>query len=221
MATILKPRRKPERRELTLADLADRFGPMPPGRILLDPSPGTATANDLLAIHRRGKRLCELVDGVLVEKVLGFEESILAAKIIAILHIFVELRKLGVVAGEGGMLRLSKGLVRIPDVSFVAKSRLPGNKVPRSPIPKLAPNLAVEVLSKGNTRQEMARKLADFFKAGVELVWYVYPRSRTIKVFTSPAKFKVLKGAQMLSGGAVLPGFKVNLAEIFSVLDEL
>jgi len=67
----------------------------------------------------------------------------------------------------------------------------------------------------------MSRKLDDFFKAGVELVWYVDPPTRTIVGYTSPAKFTVLKGNQVLTGGAVLPGFKVKVAEIFAVLDKV
>lgn len=63
MATVLK-----RETELTLTDLADRFGPMPAGRIRMEPAPGTATEKDVLAVHRRTKRLCELVDGVWCRK---------------------------------------------------------------------------------------------------------------------------------------------------------
>ena len=215
MATVLE--REPD---LTLADLFERFGPMPAARIRMVPRPGTATVQDVLAIHRREKRLCELVDGILVEKAMGYEESMVALVIGTLLQNFVGPRKLGVLAGEGGMLELCPGLVRIPDISFISRSRLPGGRPPREPVPGLAPNLAVEVISKSNTEREMARKLDDFFETGVELVWYVYPVTRTVKVFTSPVKYSTLKGTQMLSGGSVVPGFKVKLAEIFSVLDE-
>jgi Uma2 family endonuclease len=206
--------------ELTLADLAERFGPMPVWRIRTTPAPGTATADDVLRIHAREKRLCELVDGVLVEKTMGYEESAVASAMIILLGSFIRPRKLGVIAGEGGMLRIFPDMVRIPDISFIANRRMPGGKVPRGPMPALAPNLAVEVLSKSNTKLEMSRKLDDYFEAGVELVWFVDPRTRTVKVFTSPGKSTILKGAQSLSGGTVLPGFKVKVAEIFSVLDE-
>lgn len=152
---------------------------------------------------------------------MGYEESVLAIVISTLLSNFVQPKKLGIVAGEGGMLRLAPDLVRIPDISFVARSRLPGNKMPRGPMPRLAPNLAVEVLSKSNTKQEMSRKLDDYFEAGVELVWFFDPPSRTVRVFKSPEKSTVLKGAEVLTGGTVLPGFRVKVAEIFKILDEL
>lgn len=220
MAAILERPANLRRRELNLAELLDRFGPMPAGRIRNDPAPGTATAKDVLAIHDREKKLCELVDAVLLEKVMGYDESVLAIEIAHLLKNFIRPKKLGVIAGEGGMLRLAPELVRIPDVSFISRSRLSKVKPPREPMPRLAPNLAVEVLSEGNTEQEMSRKLDDYFEAGVQLVWFVDPPTRSIEVFTSRGKSTVLKGAQTLSGGTVLPGFKVKVAEIFAVLDD-
>src|SRR6185503_2871134 len=88
--------------------------------------------------------------------------------------------RLGMVLGEAGTLKLLQKLVRIPDVSFTRWDRLPGRKVPDDPIPDLAPDLYVEVLSKTNTRLEMERKLKEYFLAGVLLVWFIDPRNRTV-----------------------------------------
>ena len=62
----------------TLDDLVERLGGIPLSRILVDPAPGTATEADVLEAERRYNRLYELVDGVLVEKAMGFSESLLA-----------------------------------------------------------------------------------------------------------------------------------------------
>ena len=67
----------------------------------------------------------------------------------------------------------------------------------------------------------MARKLHEYFDSGVELDWFFDPPSRTVRVYSAPEKCRVLKASQTLTGGTVLPGFKVRLAEVFSVLDEL
>jgi Uma2 family endonuclease len=205
--------------ELTIADLTEMFGPMPDRRIVREPPPGTASERDVLAIHARENRLCELVDGILVEKAMGYEESLIAVELIRFLATFVAERKLGFVTGEGGMMKLAKGLVCIPDVAFVSTRRLPGGKPPRRPIPRLAPNLAVEVLSESNTAREMERKLIDYFDAGVELVWFVDPRVRTVEVFTAIDSSKLLKVGQTLTGGTVVPGFKLRLRELFAALD--
>jgi Uma2 family endonuclease len=203
----------------TLAELVEQLGGIPLERILLRPYPGTATEKDVLEMERRENRLCELVDGVLVEKAMGFRESLLAIALAGFLRAFVRPRKLGVVAGADGTLRLAAGLVRIPDVSFVSWDRLPGRRVPSKPIPRLAPNLAVEVLSEGNTKKEMKRKVGEYFEAGVVLVWLVQPKDRTVTVYTAVDQFVVLDEKQTLEGGPVLPGFSLPLAELFAEMD--
>ena len=199
---------------LTAADLLELFGPMPAGRIRTEPPPGTATEQDVIDIEARESRLCELVDGVLVEKTVGYYESYLAVRLILWIGAFVEQHKLGVVAGEAGMLRLAPGLVRIPDVSFVSWDQLPGRRVPRVPIADLAPDLAVEVISPSNTAREMERKLRDFIDAGVRLIWYVYPEPQEVHVYTAE-RHDVLTIEQGLSGGDVLPGFVLPLRRLF------
>ncbi len=134
---------------LTVADLLERFGPIPDQRVCKDPAPGEATEADVVALHLRDKRLYELVDGVLIEKAMGLRESILACALIRIQGDFVQKGRLGLVAGEGGMMRMAPGLVRIPDVSFIRWERFPDRKVPQEPVPHLVPDLAVEVLSAG------------------------------------------------------------------------
>jgi Uma2 family endonuclease len=209
----------PVSRVPTLADLLRQLGDVSPNRVLSDPPPGRATEEDLLRLERQGTCRWELVDGVLVEKAMGYRESILALALGEFLRAFVRASNLGLVSGEAGMMRLFPGLVRIPDVAFASWSRLPGNKVPVEPIPDLIPDLAVEVRSEGNTNEEMARKLREYFAAGVRLVWLVNPDSRTIAAHTSPEDFRILHEPQTLDGGTVLPGFELPLTQLFAELD--
>jgi len=202
----------------TAADLVDRFGPMPLWRIRFDPPPGTATEADALAIWEREKRLCELVDGTLVEKTVGYQEAYLAVLIATLLMNFVRERSLGIVLGADGMAKLAPGLLRIPDVSFIPWERHPDRKVPKLPYVPFAPSLAVEVLSPSNTAKEMSRKLDDYFQTGVRLVWYVDPAKRTVEVFTALDHSTVLGADATLEGGEVLPGFTVPVARLFEEL---
>jgi Uma2 family endonuclease len=208
-------------RELTLADVLRALGGISPKRIRFRPAPGTATEKDVIKIRDRERRLFELVDGVLVEKVMGYGESVLAAELIGLLREFVKSRKLGTIAGEAGMLRLSPGLVRIPDVSFVSRARLEQHRPALDPMLPLAPDLAVEVLSEGNTSREMARKIREFLASGCRLVWLVDPRNRTVTVYTSLSEPTVLTEKQTLTGGEVLPGLRLPLRKLFAVLDDL
>jgi Uma2 family endonuclease len=204
----------------TLADLLEQLGSIAPERVRFRPAPGTATEEDILAIRNSPeRRLCELVDGVLVEKAMGLRESYLASVLITILVTFVRPRNLGLVTAPDGTMRLAPGLVRIPDVAFISWDRLPNRRVPTEPIPDLAPDLAVEVLSVGNTPGEMARKRQDYFAAGVHLVWQVEPSTRTVEVFTTLDQSTVLHEDQILEGSTVLPGFTLPLQELFAALD--
>jgi Uma2 family endonuclease len=202
----------------TLADLMERLGNIPPQRVRFRPSIGGAVEKDVLEAAKKGL-VCELVDGVLVEKAMSFRESILAVALGHLLYAFVRPLNLGVVTGEQGAVRLFAGLVRIPDVAFTSWDRLPGGRVPNEPIPDLAPNLAVEVLSDSNTPGEMRRKRHDYFTAGVSVVWLADPNTRTVDVYTSETEFTHLTQADVLDGGGVLPGFQTPLRDWFAELD--
>lgn len=203
----------------TLAELVEQLGGIPLSRIRLQPAPGTATEADVVALEQREKRLCELVDGVLVEKAMGFKEACLAGALLALLRDFVVPRNLGLVSGADGMVRLFPNLIRIPDVAFVAWDRIPGGRMPADAVPHLVPDLAVEVLSAGNTDAEMARKRLEYFRAGVRLVWLVDPEARTISVYTAPEQSRRLDEGQLLDGGDVLAGFAVPIRSVFAELD--
>src|SRR5262249_45123031 len=143
----------------TLADLRERLGGIALERIWFHPAPGTAAEKDVIEAEARENRLCELVDGTLVEKAMGFEESRIAIELEYLVKAYLRQNDLGICVGADGMMRIAPGLVRIPDVSFISWDRLPGRESPPEPLPDLAPDLAVEVLSEGNTRLEMARKV--------------------------------------------------------------
>jgi Uma2 family endonuclease len=207
---------EPEIGTWTAADLVARFGPIPLHRIRLHPPPGTATEEDVVEINERHDCLCELVDGVLVEKTMGVYEAYLAVELSRLLGNYVKEHGLGIVLGPDGMIRLSPGLVRVPDVSYISIGRLPGGKVPREAMFGLAPDLAVEVLSKGNTRREMEQKLVDYFAAGVRQVWYVDPRPEEVRVYDAPDRFTVVGRQGTLEGGSLLPGFRLELKSLFA-----
>jgi Uma2 family endonuclease len=202
----------------TLSDLLERFGPMPAYRFMTGYPIGEATEEDVDELQIRTKMLAELVDGVLVRKAVGSYESVVAIIIATHLQNFVQPRKLGWVLGESGMLRLWRGRVRIPDACFIAKTQTPDGKFPRHErIATLYPDLAVEVLSDSNTREEMDEKLRDYFKAGTRLVWYVDPLTRTATMYTAVDQATPVLIDGILTGESVLPGLSIPLKDVFDV----
>ncbi len=171
----------------------------------------------MIEAEASGNHLCELVDGTLVEKTVGFEESQIAIELAYLVKAYLRQNDLGICVGIDGMMRIAPGLVRIPDVAFMSWDRLPGRKRPRKPVPDLAPDLAVEVLSPNNTKAEMDRKVREYFEAGVTLVWLIDPQKRTARIFSTAENSVLIRDDQSLDGGDVLPGFVVRLSDL---LDE-
>ena len=136
----------------------------------------------------------ELVDGNLVERKMGSESSVIAGIILTILSNFIRGKRMGCVAGADCSYQCfpdAPNKVRKPDVSFVRSGRLPGDKSPTGHT-KIAPDLAVEVLSPNDNASEIDDKIVEYLAAGVKLVWVVNPTSRTVRVHPSaspPAGF--------------------------------
>ncbi len=207
---------EPDWTDGTMADLLDQLGGIPAAHVRMRPSPGTATEQDVTYLDDRGGPLCELVDGTLVEKPMGVYESWLAARIIYFINSYLKEHPIGIVTGPDGFYKLFPKIVRGPDVTFVRHDRLPGGRVPREPIPSLAPTLPIEVLSPSNTKREMERKLREYFSAGAELVWYIDPETQTAMVYTAPDRPSKVDTDGVLGGGEVLPGFELSLRRLFS-----
>jgi Uma2 family endonuclease len=153
------PCRTPLANVENLGDLLKRLGSIPAERARLHPAPGTATEKDVLRALDHENRPCELVDGTLVEKPTGYEESAIAGLLITFLNNHVRPRRLGIVTGADGTIRLFPGLVRIPAVACASWDCFPDRKRPKARIPHIAPDLVVEVLSKHDTKSEIAKKL--------------------------------------------------------------
>jgi len=222
-ATLKKPRRTRKPKSYlnghlaarTVADLVHELGDIPVDRILLHPAPGTATEADLLrAIDGDNKVLCELVNGTLVEKPMGFQESRIASLLIRYLIEFVEKFDLGFVTGEAGPYRMKTKNVRLPDVTYISWDRFPSREVANNPkVCPVSPDLVVEVLSESNTKKEIEKKQIEYFETGVRLLWIVDPRKRIVTVQRADGTHTVLDHKGKLSGENVLPGFKLEISK--------
>jgi Uma2 family endonuclease len=200
----------------TLADLLRQLGNVPTKRILWRPHPGTATEKDLLRyLDAADKRLVELIDGVLVEKTLGHQESQIGGVLLQYFNNYLDEHDLGVAYTADAPFRILPKQIRLPDVSFATWETL-GGRMPSEPIVGVAPELAVEVLSKSNTKGEMNRKRRDYFLAGVRELWIIDPKTQTAEVYTSPEDKRSIAVDGSLTGGDILPGFSLPLKKLFA-----
>lgn len=168
---------------------------------------GSMTADQLFTLNLPDKQT-ELVGGVLcVREPPGGLHGSIAMNIAFEIKRFVDAHKLGYVfaAETGFKLFTNPDTVRAPDAAFVRRDRLPG-AIPVKYVP-LAPDLAVEVLSPDDRPGKMREKVADWLRAGSELVWVIDPMRRTAHVYRSDGTDTALGPDAALSGEHVLPGF--------------
>ena len=102
--------------------------------------------------------------------------------------------------------------VRGIDVSFISGERMPDTRA--ADWVEGAPDLAVEVLSPGNLASDINLKTRQLLDAGAQAVWIVDPATRSVQIH-SPQGFTVLREGDALSGGDILPGFSIKVADIF------
>jgi Uma2 family endonuclease len=160
----------------------------------------------------------ELIDGELVPMTpSSLESSSLGHRIGRIVGNFVDAHDLGMMTGADGgyVLFPDRETLRVPDVGFIRKDRVPP-VAERSRFARLAPDLVVEVLSPSDRMVDALSKVAMYLQAGVRLVWLIDPDSKTITVFRPDAAPRTMGLGDTLDGGDVLPDFGVPVAEIFA-----
>lgn len=162
-------------------------------------------------------RRFELIDGEIIEVAASSDENTVVAMIIGSHFVqFVYPNKLGYVSGADGGYAMSTGNVPQPDVAFISKERHPQLRGKFFPI---APDLAVEVVSDSESAPRLRRKVMLYLTSGTQLVWAVYPEEKTVDVHRLSADGKLLTETlgmgDTLDGGAVLPGFRLDIRQIF------
>jgi len=146
----------------------------------------------------------------------GFDHGRFAGNLLGPLLNFVVPRGLGVVVTAGAGFRIARDpdTVRVPDVAFVRAERIPPGSV--KGVFQGAPDIAVEILSPDDRPSDVTAKAQDWLRAGCSLAWFVNPDTSTVSVYRRGSEIAVLKEADALTGGEVLPGFSVPVAEVFA-----
>lgn len=177
--------------------------------------PVELTPEDVERASERDGKLYELLDGELKEKVVGFESLFIATRISDRLNATFY-PQYGVAAVEVMTYCFSRpNRGRKPDVVLVQMARLPNGKVPRGDL-HIAPDLAVEVLSPGNSAMELEEKLDEYLEAGIEMVWIVHPDRRTIRIYRrSNGTTDLFRADGVIENEPTLPGFVLKVGDVF------
>jgi Uma2 family endonuclease len=174
------------------------------------------TADELLTLPS-GRFRYELIKGELITmSPSGGEHGAIIANLTGLLFQHVRANKLGIIFGAetGFKLESDPDTVRAPDVSFIRRERVEREGIAKN-YPIGSPDLAVEVLSPDDSPRKVEKKTSDWLAGGAREVWNVNPKNRTITVHRSPTDATVLSENDELDGGALVPGFRCKVSEIF------
>ena len=174
-------------------------------------------------LSRDDDLLYEVVDEHVVELApMGAYEGWLATVLTEYLGRFVREHRLGRAVQEVLFdLGAPVHRKRRPDVAFVSYDRWSRQqRVPRAQAWEVVPNLAVEVVSPTDRAEDLMNKVIEYFRAGVECVWVIFPAQEQVHVYAAPTRVQIYTRADILLGEPVLPQFQLPLAELFDEDEE-
>jgi Uma2 family endonuclease len=162
----------------------------------------------------------EIVNGELIDMGnSGALHGYVCSTLMILLGGYIRIQNLGAMFDSSTAFKMKNGNKRSPDIAFFAKQRLQGMTELPSGFLEGAPDLAVEVLSPGNTVEEIDEKIAEYFANGARLVWVISPTQHYILVYRCAQEpDRLLKSADALDGEDVVPGFTLPVADLFQKL---
>jgi Uma2 family endonuclease len=172
------------------------------------------TPDDLLKMTD-GKSY-ELDNGKLVLRPMGTESSWVGLKLSYKMETLCQLRDSGHVLPADASYQCfpdAPTRVRKPNVSFIKRGRLPGERLPKGHV-LIAPNLAVEVLPPRDLSSRTNRKILEYQRAGVSLVWIVDQGTRTVRIHRRDGSISELHEHDELTGEDLLPGLRCRVSDI-------
>jgi Uma2 family endonuclease len=177
------------------------------------------TDEEFMALPHDGHRY-EIVNGELID--MGNSGALhgnIAIILSSALFAVVNAQKLGALFDSSTAFKMSNGNKRSPDISFFAKERLQGMTELPTGFLEGAPDLVVEILSPGNTVEEIEEKITEYFDNGARLVWVISPTQHYVLVYRCAQEpDRLLKSVDAFDGEEVIPGFTLSVAALFQPL---
>jgi Uma2 family endonuclease len=82
----------------------------------------------------------------------------------------------------------------------------------------IPPDLVAEVVSPNDTADELSEKIEKYLRAGVPLVWVVYPETRLVEIHRQDGSVAKLHESAELSGESIVPGFRCQVSDLFPTM---
>jgi Uma2 family endonuclease len=184
--------------------------------MMASPSLLVSEHEDVLAVQ--DEPLYEIVNGQRVDiPPMSAYATWIASRLHSRLGPYAEDRELGTSVTEMlFVLDAEHNLRRRPDVAFVSTARWPLDRaLPETGDWDVVPDLAVEVISPHDVFKDVLAKVREYFHYGVQVVWVIAPEERQVYVYDAPTHVRILTGQDELTGGEVVPGFRLPLGQLF------
>ena len=161
----------------------------------------------------------ELVDGELVDMDGKPRHGRVTTRIGSLLQTYAIAAALPLDVGVSTGFAITETTLRFPDVHVTSWERLAEYDESAPGWPRLAPDVAIEVVSASNSPTELNRKTAEYFANGTQAVWIADPEPRTVKIRRPGQPERIFGPDDVLTGDPEIPGFSCAVADIFTVLD--
>jgi Uma2 family endonuclease len=138
------------------------------------------------------------------------------AKLTSRFVVWSEAAQLGEVFDSSTCFRLPNGANRSPDVAWVQRARwaaLP--EAAREKFPPIAPDFVVELMSPSDDLTVAQAKMQEYIANGVRLGWLIHRRQRQVEIYRADQPVENLSAPTRLSGEDVLPGFVLDLKDVW------
>jgi Uma2 family endonuclease len=186
------------------------------------PATKMITLDDLMKLGSDAR--VEVINGELVDmSPVGGLHHIIVGNINRILDAYVLAHETGAVFVDGLLYLMHsdrRGLTGayVPDVSFLRKESIPADWDISTPFPG-APDLAVEVMSPGDSATLALEKVRGYLQAGTEQVWVVYPQQRELHQYrrSDADTVRVYREGERIDAEAIFPGIELSADVVFKL----
>ncbi len=162
-----------------------------------------------------GHEDAELIDGEVIQTVPPSpSHGMIAIELGMHLKLWIKQTKAGIAGIEGGfILRRNPDRTRGPDAWFIRTERVP--EVQPEGFWEIAPDMIAEIISSSDTAEVIKEKLEDYFSAGTQLAWLIYPRFKQVEAHTPDGIMRIFRVDDVLEVKELMPGFQCAVSELF------
>jgi Uma2 family endonuclease len=159
----------------------------------------------------------EVVDGEHLEKPMSWESQWIGMRLARLIDQFLDEEDVGGWVNTEAYIACfewAPGMKRRPDVAYWRQDQLPEPPMGGGDV-AVAPAWCVEIVSPGNSAEELDRKTAEYFRAGVSFVWIIYPETKTVHTLEADGNAHWYRDDETIKDASVLPGFQLEVRRLF------